>query len=154
MLKEKISKRQQSSSCPPFVQCAELILPWITIVELGIISLTSKPLHKISSSITTQRSLDASRSFESLNSIPFINNTIDQYPYGYFIYTRPESLPSSSISLRQAWCYLVSRRPSQLALESLSVHTDNGTCIIVECYCDKCEDEDEDEGCPHLLLSP
>ncbi|KAM7262376.1 hypothetical protein ACFE04_021453 [Oxalis oulophora] len=103
MLKENISKRQQSSSCPPFVQCAELILPWITPVELANISLTSKPLHKISFSITTQSSLNASR-------------------------------------------------PSQLALESPSVHTNNGTCIVVGCYCDKCGDEDE--GCPYLLLCP
>ncbi|KAM7278857.1 hypothetical protein ACFE04_005991 [Oxalis oulophora] len=152
MLEENISKRQQSSSSSPFVQCAELILPWLTHVELANISLTSKPLHQISSSITTQRSLDASRSFENLNSIPFINNTIDRHPYAYFIYTPSQTLPSSSISLRQPWGYLGSRRPSQLALDSPSLHTDTdtGMCIVVGCYCDKCEDEDE--GCPCLCL--
>ncbi|EOY10505.1 SET domain - like 10 [Theobroma cacao] len=87
----------------PLFQCAVLILPWLNPQELATISFTCKTLHQLALSVTLHRSLDASRSFENLP-IPF-HNTVDQYPYAYFIYTPSQIIPSPSFPYlqRQSW---------------------------------------------------
>lgn len=94
-------KDRHNGSQSSFFDCAELVLPWLTPLELANTSLTCKSLHRISKSITTLRSSDASRTFENLP-IPFLNS-IDTQPYAFFLYT-PAQIPSSSSSpQRQSW---------------------------------------------------
>lgn len=99
------SRREEEEECQKEYLCnwAELVLPWLSPTDLASISSTCKSLHLISKSVTTQRSLDASRSLENSDSIPF-HNTLDAHPYSYFIYT-PSSIIGfpSSIPLHQSW---------------------------------------------------
>ncbi|KAJ6763258.1 HISTONE-LYSINE N-METHYLTRANSFERASE SETMAR [Salix purpurea] len=97
---------------PPLIQCADLILPWLTPRELANISTTCKTLSQISKSITLRRTLDASRFLEN-HPIPFLNPN-NQHPYAYFLYTPSQLLPSQS-PLRQPW-------GSQLDRDSLGRH--------------------------------
>ncbi|XVF06661.1 hypothetical protein REPUB_Repub06bG0069400 [Reevesia pubescens] len=170
----ELDPRSQGLNHPLF-QCAVMILPWLTPQELAIMSLTCKTLHQLAHSITLHRSLDASRSFENLP-IPF-HNTVNQYPYSYFIYTPSQIIPSSSFpSLkRQAWgpnsliqlCpdssqgQVLSRSSSsdaelvcaddsmtRLGASWVSVVDDSG------CECERCEKVSEDNviGCPCMEL--
>ncbi|XVE62503.1 hypothetical protein DITRI_Ditri06bG0122900 [Diplodiscus trichospermus] len=149
-----------------------LIFPWLTPQELATISLTCKTLHQVAHSITLHRSLDASRSFENLP-IPF-HNTVDQYPYVYFIYTPSQIIPSSSFpSLkRQFWgSDSLSASSSQSIVQSGSSLSHAGlgcahdsmarlgtSCVSVVdesgCECQRCEKVSEDNviGCPCMEL--
>ncbi|KAG2703498.1 hypothetical protein I3760_06G140600 [Carya illinoinensis] len=130
-----------------FLQCFELVLPWLTPQELSNVSLTSKSLYHISKSITLRRSSDASRSFENLP-IPF-RNTVDNHPYAYFIYTPSQILPSFSLQFqRQAWGLGFPARPNnsicRLPVERLVLVDDSGRSVS-GCDCNRCEDQ---AGCP------
>ncbi|KAL4654361.1 hypothetical protein ACB092_01G372600 [Castanea dentata] len=142
-------QQQQKPNNPtgPFLQCFELILPWLTPIELANISLTSKSLNQLSKSTTLRRSSDASRSFENLP-IPF-HNTIDDHPYAHFIYTPSQIFPSSSSSQpqRQSWGSLdFSSSASRLGVEPVSLVDELGHSVS-GCDCERCDDEDPD-GCP------
>lgn len=125
-----------------FLQCVELILPWLTPQELANFSLASKSLNQISKSITHRRSSDASRSSENLP-IPF-HNAADNSPYAYFIYTPSQILPSfASQLLRQSWGSGFSARPnsvSRLCVETVSLVDELGESVS-GCDCQRCEDE-------------
>ena len=109
---------------PPLIQCADLILPWLTPLELANISSTCKALSQISKSITLQRTLDASRFLEN-HLIPFLNPN-NQHPYAYFLYTPSQLLPSQS-PLRQPW-------GSQLDRDSLGRHHSGSACKLNESW--------------------
>ncbi|KAF9604855.1 hypothetical protein IFM89_010530 [Coptis chinensis] len=72
-----------------FFQCADLLLPWLSPLDLASSSLT----HQISKQITISRSLEASRNLET-HPIPFINNTADSdsEPYSYLFTPRVKYL--------------------------------------------------------------
>ncbi|XP_020206310.1 histone-lysine N-methyltransferase SUVR3 [Cajanus cajan] len=83
------------------VECAELVLPYLTPSELANVSLTCKSLLKLSRSITLRRSSDASRTFETLP-VPFLSTAAEpHHPYAHFLYT--PSLLLLLPSLRQPW---------------------------------------------------
>ncbi|GAB2241044.1 hypothetical protein Droror1_Dr00017819 [Drosera rotundifolia] len=82
-----------------FLLCADLILPYLTPIELAAVSLVSKPLRLLASSITFSRSFDAARSLEQFP-IPFINH--HHHPYTFFVYTTSLLLPNHRLS-RQFW---------------------------------------------------
>ncbi|KAJ6434017.1 hypothetical protein OIU84_017684 [Salix udensis] len=105
---------------PPLIQCADLILPWLTPRELANISTTCKTLSEISKSITLRRTLDASRFIEN-HPVPFLNPN-NQHPYAYFLYTPSQLLPSQS-PLRQPW-------GSQLDRDSLGRHRGSSACKL------------------------
>ncbi|XP_061945666.1 histone-lysine N-methyltransferase SUVR3 [Populus nigra] len=109
---------------PPLIQCADLILPWLTPLELANISSTCKALSQISKSITLQRTLDASRFLEN-HLTPFLNPN-NQHPYAYFLYTPSQLLPSQS-PLRQPW-------GSQLDRDSLGRHHGGSACKLNESW--------------------
>ncbi|XP_024027654.1 histone-lysine N-methyltransferase SUVR3 isoform X2 [Morus notabilis] len=99
----KRHNQEENDKPRSLLECAELVLPWLTPSELANISLTCKSLHRISKSITALRSSDASRAFENLP-IPFLNS-VDTQPYAFFLYT-PSQIPSSSSFVspqRQPW---------------------------------------------------
>lgn len=126
----------------PFLQCLELILPWLTPQELANVSLTSKPTNNISKSITLRRSSDASRSFEN-HPIPF-HNTVDNRPYAYFLYTPSQILSSSFQFQRQSWGSSFGSRPdslSRLGVESVSLVDESGESVSGCDCCERCDDE-------------
>ncbi|KAB2005300.1 hypothetical protein ES319_D11G260400v1 [Gossypium barbadense] len=151
-----------------FLQCADLILPWLTPQELANVSLTCKTLHRAAHSITLYRSLDASRSFENFP-IPF-HNTVDQYPYAYFFYTPSQIIPSSSSSSslnRQFWgpnssqtLVLPDSGSSDAemgcTLDSMDLLGGSWVSVMDEsgCECERCEKVSEDNviGCPCMEL--
>ncbi|KAK8589832.1 hypothetical protein V6N13_088644 [Hibiscus sabdariffa] len=152
-----------------FFQSAGLILPWLTPQELANVSLTCKTLHQIAHPITLHRSLDASRSFENLP-IPF-HNTVDQYPYAYFIYTASQIIPSSSSSSsslnRQFWGPNSTQSPvvpgssssgAEMGCAHDSMNRPGASWVSVVdesgCDCEKCEKVSEDNviGCPCMEL--
>ena len=76
---EHQQQEEPNNPTGPFLQCFELILPWLTPIELANISLTFKSLNQLSKSTTLRQSS------ENLP-IPF-HNTIDDHLYAHFIYT-------------------------------------------------------------------
>lgn len=101
------------------IQCAHLILPWLTHSELAHTSLTCKTLSHFSKTVAGSRSLDASRSFENLP-VPF-HNTLDKTPYAHFLYT-PSQIISSSPSQspqRQFWGSTFHTKPKPGSLNKL-----------------------------------
>ncbi|KAJ7971945.1 Histone-lysine N-methyltransferase [Quillaja saponaria] len=129
---------------PALFQCAELILPWLTPLELANVSLTCRTLHQISKSITLSRSSDACRAFENI-AIPFCN-AVDSHPYAYFIYTHSLILPSSSSSQfqRQFWGSNFSR----IGVESVGLVDELGENVS-GCDCESCNEVgDGDTRCP------
>lgn len=145
-------QQQLEEPCPTgaFLQCFELILPWLTPQELANVSLTSKCLYQIAQSITLRRSSDASRSYENLP-IPF-HNTVDNHPYAYFIYTPSQILPAFSSQFQcQSWGSSFSAGPnsvSRLFLEPATLVDDSGESAS-GCDCERCEDQ---VGCPCIGL--
>ncbi|CAL0299216.1 unnamed protein product [Lupinus luteus] len=120
---------------PLLLQCADLILPYLTPPELANISITCKSLFNISTSITLLRISDASRTFENLP-IPFLNPTLDHHPYSYFLYT--PSLTLASNLQRQFWGGTsVISRPSRPVLEPVSVVDEFGRKVW-GCVCEDC----------------
>ncbi|KAK5785854.1 histone-lysine N-methyltransferase SUVR3 [Gossypium arboreum] len=162
----KKSPQKELGLSHAFLQCADLILPWLTPQELANVSLTCTTLHRAAQSITLYRSLDASRSFENFP-IPF-HNTVDQYPYAYFFYTPSQIIPSSSFSLnRQFWGpnspqTLVLPESGLLdaemgcALDSMDPLGGSWVSVMDEsgCECERCEKVSEDNviGCPCMEL--
>lgn len=144
MHKEKAAKSKvMSAPTSTFLSIAELILPWLTPQELANISCTCRTLSHLSTHITTVRSSDASRSFETFP-IPFVN-TVDSHPYTFFLYT-PTYLPSSPNLFRQFWGSPVNPNPNpnpQSNFDSFSVISDSCGC---NCG-DKCDDD-----CPCLAF--
>ncbi|CAH8386184.1 unnamed protein product [Eruca vesicaria subsp. sativa] len=118
-----------------FLQCADVILPWLNPRELASVSQTCKALSFISKSITLHRSLDAARSLENLP-IPFLN-TVDSKRYADFIYT-PFQIPASTSSPppRQQWGS-ASNAQISLISDSVSVSLVDGVC---GCECERCEE--------------
>ncbi|MED6221093.1 hypothetical protein PIB30_051093 [Stylosanthes scabra] len=148
---EETVPRKSSCSNHPLLQCADLILPWLTPPELANVSITSTSLRKSSASITTLRSSDASRTFESLP-VPF-HNTVDHHPYAYFLYTPSLILPSAaSLLLRQPWGSSVplSSAPRCIPAESVSLVDELGQSVLSGCDCESCGDVGS--GCPCLGL--
>ncbi|XLS68984.1 hypothetical protein HN51_020007, partial [Arachis hypogaea] len=93
-------------------------------------------------SITTRRSSDASRTFENLP-VPFCN-TVDHYPYAYFLYTPSLILPSAaSRLLRQPWG---SAAPPASALSRIPAESS----VLSGCDCEACGGVGSD--CPCLGL--
>ncbi|XP_044482232.1 histone-lysine N-methyltransferase SUVR3 [Mangifera indica] len=160
------------------IQCAHLILPWLTPSELANTSLTCKTLFHFSKTVVGSRCLDASRSFENLP-VPF-HNTLDKTPYAYFLYT-PSQIISSSPShspQRQFWgsTFHTKLKPGSLSQRGpISVVADSadfsvglsrrcekpgGDCVDAAaelgesdcgCECEKClevGDENGVFGCP------
>ncbi|KAJ0079479.1 hypothetical protein Patl1_23476 [Pistacia atlantica] len=112
------------------IQCAHLILPWLTPSELAHTSLTCKTLSHFSKTVAGSRSLDASRSLENLP-VPF-HNTLDKTPYVHFLYT-PSQILSSSPSQspqRQFWgsTFYTKPRPGSLSKLSPSSVGDPADC--------------------------
>ncbi|KAE8099747.1 hypothetical protein FH972_017703 [Carpinus fangiana] len=143
---------EELNSSRAFLQCLELILPWLTSQELANVSLTSKSLNQISKSITHRRSSDASRSSENLP-IPF-QNTADDRPYAYFIYTPSQILPSfASQFRRQSWGSGGSsagpNSAGRLCVEPVSLVDELGESVS-GCDCQSCEDDDR---CPCIGLN-
>jgi len=98
---ESVSPKRCNGREPPLLECAELVLPYLNPSELANVSLTCKPLLKLSRSITFRRVSDASRTFETLP-ILFLN-AVDSHPYAPFLYTRSLLLSSPLPLLRQPW---------------------------------------------------
>lgn len=127
----------------PILQCAELILPWLTPRELATVSLTSASLRRTSQSVALRRSSDASRGLEPLP-VPFLN-AVDSHPYAYFLYT-PSSLvlsPPNATLLRQSWgssrtlagSTAFPGRPSRDAVGVVGG-------LVLGCDCERCEGHD------------
>ncbi|KAL1291987.1 histone-lysine N-methyltransferase SUVR3 isoform X1 [Arachis ipaensis] len=151
LMAEETVPRKASCSNDPLIQCADLILPWLTPPELATVSITSTSLHKASASITTRRSSDASRTFENLP-VPF-RNTVDHYPYAYFLYTPSLILPSAaSRLLRQPWgsAAPLASAPSRIPAESVSLVDELGQSVLSGCDCEACGGVGSD--CPCLGL--
>ncbi|ESQ49723.1 hypothetical protein EUTSA_v10021023mg [Eutrema salsugineum] len=130
----------------PFLRCASLILPWLNPQELAAISLTCKTLSMISKSLTSGRSLDATRSLENLP-VPFCN-AVDSKRYAYFIYT-PFQIPASSPPPRQSWGSTVVSPAIRVksVLDSASERGRFGVSLVDEsgekrygCECQRCEE--------------
>ncbi|KAK7364721.1 hypothetical protein VNO80_13462 [Phaseolus coccineus] len=123
---------------PPLLQCAELVLPYLNPSELANVSLTCKPLLKLSRSITLRRASDASRTFETLP-IPFLN-AVDSHPYAPFFYTRSLVLSSPLPLLRQPWgSSAVSRSAKCRLLRAESVgFVDGAGRAVSGCECEAC----------------
>ncbi|KAJ1393273.1 SET domain [Sesbania bispinosa] len=131
------------------LQCADLILPWLTPPDLANLSITCKSLCQLSHSITLRRSSDASRTFENFP-VPFLN-TLDPHPYAYFLYTPSILLPSSHLP-RQPWggpSVISPSPPSHLRhAESVSLVDELGHAVS-GCDCNEaCGDASL--GCPCL----
>lgn len=144
-LQSKCSPNLNPSHSLLFYQCAEMVLPWLTPIELATISLTCKTLSLVSQSINACRSSDASRSFENFP-VPF-HNPVDHHPYSFFLYT-PSHLISSSASLnplpqRQPWGFnsFIPPEPPLAKLQFLVDDTGSG------CHCHMCT-KSGDHGCP------
>ncbi|XLS97803.1 hypothetical protein HN51_040538, partial [Arachis hypogaea] len=102
-------------------------------------------------SITTRRSSDASRTFENLP-VPFYN-TVNHYPYAYFLYTPSLILPSvASRLLRQPWGSAAppASAPSRIPAESVSLVDELGQSVLSGCDCEACGGVGSD--CPCLGL--
>ncbi|KAK9682105.1 hypothetical protein RND81_10G050700 [Saponaria officinalis] len=140
---EKMSR--SSSKCkddtPPFLHIANLIIPWLTPQELSSLSCTCHTLSHLCKLISTVRSSDASRSFET-HPIPFIN-TVDSRPYAFFLYT-PTQLISPNFS-RQFWGFPANPNPTLNFNFKLSLDFGGNGCDCGE----KCEIHDD---CPCSLL--
>lgn len=133
-----------------FLECAELILPWLTPLELANVSLTSKAFYQISKTITLSRSIDSSRGLENL-AIPF-HNTVDTHPYAFFIYTPTLILPSVSRLVRQSWGSKFAASPNyvgELAVETVSLVDERGEKVC-GCDCDACGHEGSECPCSSL----
>ncbi|XP_057445863.1 histone-lysine N-methyltransferase SUVR3 [Lotus japonicus] len=136
MAQQVLRKAHNPNDCFP-IECAELVLPWLTPPELANVSMTCKSLRQVSHSITLRRSSDASRSFENFP-VPFLNTTYP--PYAHFIYT-PSLLLSSQHLPRQPWGgrSVISPAPA-LSAESVSLVDESGR-VVSGCDCrDACSD--------------
>ncbi|GLT87450.1 hypothetical protein SLE2022_055320 [Rubroshorea leprosula] len=138
-----------------FLQCAELVLPWLTPQELAAISSTCKTFRQYSKSVTLRRSLDASRSFETFP-VPFYN-LVDQHAYAYFVYTPSQFIPSSSSSpQRQSWGSKLD--PSLINDPVAEMGPEGNKVSLVDekgeneygCDCERCEKVSDENvfGCP------
>ncbi|KAL5547167.1 hypothetical protein UlMin_006854 [Ulmus minor] len=136
---QPILKKPFEPNLSLFFQCAELVLPWLTPSELANIALTSKPFYLLSKSITSRRSFDASRGFES-PPIPFIN-LVDDHPYAFFFYT-PSQILSSQFPQRQSWGFVSASKTSSVArIGALSVSlVDESGENVSGCGCERCGD--------------
>ncbi|XP_021888713.1 histone-lysine N-methyltransferase SUVR3 isoform X2 [Carica papaya] len=150
------------------LHCADLILPWLTPVELANVSLTCKILNQLAKSLTLHRSLDVSRSLETFP-IRF-HNLVDHHPYAFFMYTPSQVLPSSPSKNipRQSWgltCNSLSRIgpksvtgspgcdagvPDLGSSARLVNLVDEAGEAVSGCRCRKCEEVDDNGGfgCP------
>ncbi|KAF9595710.1 hypothetical protein IFM89_003452, partial [Coptis chinensis] len=140
-----------------FFQCADLLLPWLSPLDLASSSLTCKFLHQISKQITISRSLDASQNLET-HPIPFINNTPDSEPYSYFVYTPCQILQLSNPS--QQWgcfnssIYLKQTVSSLLTIEDGFGCDCEGICSGDECVCCRLKPEfDSEFGFEYEVMS-
>ncbi|XP_028766860.1 histone-lysine N-methyltransferase SUVR3 [Neltuma alba] len=150
----KFNEEEEGDKRPLLLQCAELILPWLTPLELANVSLTCKAFSFISKTIILRRVSDSSRGFENLP-ITF-RNTVDDTPYSFFIYTPSLILPSDSQFLRQSWgSNFAATRDwfGKLAMESVRLVDEEGQSVS-GCDCDTCGDAgDEDDRCPCSRLA-
>ncbi|RDX87408.1 Histone-lysine N-methyltransferase SUVR3, partial [Mucuna pruriens] len=136
---ESVPLKRCNAEEPIPLECAELLLPYLTPSELANVSLTSKSLLKLSHSVTLRRSSDASRSFETLP-VPFLN-TVDAHPYAHFLYTRSQLLPSPLLA-RQPWGWgssviPPSSVPTHLRAESVGLVDGSGRAVL-GCDCEAC----------------
>ncbi|KAF6174751.1 hypothetical protein GIB67_031275 [Kingdonia uniflora] len=170
------AKKSSSSDQQSLLQCADLILPWLSSSDLASISLTSKTLYSVSKFITITRTLDASRGLEKHGMIPFVNN-VDSQRYNYFIYTCSQIV--SNVPVVQQWgglvgldsCFKVN--PQNPILDSYKLNAGNPISdssklnqknpistssklsfseYISGCDCNNCSDEDLE--CPCSILKP
>ncbi|WCJ43575.1 Histone-lysine N-methyltransferase SUVR3 [Euphorbia peplus] len=125
---EEEDEEDEANKQNPLIQCAEVILPWLTPSELASIALTCKTLSQTSQTLTLRRSLDASRSLETLP-IPFLNPNSNSPRYAYFLYTPSLLLPSHSPP-RQPWGF-----PPSIPTPS---HFFRWQC---RCHCEGCQQE-------------
>ncbi|KAH1036374.1 hypothetical protein GYH30_056036 [Glycine max] len=138
---ESVPKKRWSCNAKEealLVQCAELVLPYLTQSELANVSSTCKSLLKLSRAITLRRASDASRAFETLP-VPFLN-TIDAHPYAHFLYTRSLLLPSPLPLLpRQPWgsSVISPSSPTHLRAESVGFVDASGRAAS-GCDCEAC----------------
>ncbi|EEF36679.1 histone-lysine N-methyltransferase SUVR3 [Ricinus communis] len=132
--------KKQENNQNPLIQWANHILPYLTPQELSNTSLTCKSLLQISKTITLNRSLDASQSFENNNRIPF-HNPLGNIPYAYFLYTQSHLLPSQSPK-RQSWGGATCVSSSQ---------GDGDGIFKCDCDCEGCEQEDDASGVDFVL---
>ncbi|KAI4350316.1 hypothetical protein L6164_004783 [Bauhinia variegata] len=156
----ELEEKEKEVTASVFLQCAELIVPWLTPLEIANVSLTCRAVYQICKSITLRRSSDASRAFENLP-VPF-RNTVDNRPYAYFIYTHSLILPVASECLRQSWGSNFVTMPNsnlvgQLAMESVNLVDELGQSVS-GCDCENCgEGREEDTStsgrCPCLSLN-
>lgn len=142
-LRREAEDARAESPNPNLLRCAELVLPWLTPLELANVSLTCKALHGASKSITLRRSLDASRGFEKIP-VPFVSS-LDPLPYSYFLYSPSQLLHSLD---RQPWgCGSLSSpvpdSQSRLGVETVS------DAVPAGCNCQRCGDG---SSCPCLRL--
>lgn len=138
---ESVPKKRWSCNAKEealLVQCAELVLPYLTQSELANVSSTCKSLLELSRAITLRRASDASRAFETLP-VPFLN-TIDAHPYAHFLYTRSLLLPSPLPLLpRQPWgsSVISPSSPTHLRAESVGFVDASGRAAS-GCDCEAC----------------
>ncbi|MFS7989990.1 putative [histone H3]-lysine(4) N-trimethyltransferase chromatin remodeling SET family [Helianthus anomalus] len=104
------NKNKKPTCITQFQNAAVFILPYLHPTELSSISSTCKTLNLLTTSITSVRSSDASRTFEK-HPIPFINNNVDNHPYAYFNYTKTQTLGFTHDPTRQPWGSCSDTRP-------------------------------------------
>ncbi|KAK7315518.1 hypothetical protein VNO77_34068 [Canavalia gladiata] len=128
------------------LECAELVLPYLTPSELANVSMTCNSLREFAHSITLRRSSDASRTFENLP-VPFLN-AVDSHLYAHFLYTPSLLLPSSFFP-RQPWgsSVISPSAPTQLRAESITLVDELGRASS-GCDCEACAGSE----CPCLGL--
>ncbi|KAK4282096.1 hypothetical protein QN277_013512 [Acacia crassicarpa] len=145
----KSHEEEEGDKRPLLLQRAELILPWLTPLELANVSLTCKAFSLIAKTVILRRVSDSSRGFENWP-IPFCN-TVDDTPYAFFTYTPSLILPSDSQYLRQSWgSNFAATRDGvgKLDMEPVSLVDEEGQSVS-GCDCDTCGDVgDEYNRCP------
>ncbi|KAK7380769.1 hypothetical protein VNO78_33288 [Psophocarpus tetragonolobus] len=101
MAEPSVPLKRSTTQEPLLLQCAELVLPYLTPSEIAAVSLACKRLSTVSRSVTARRASDASRTLEPLP-VPFLN-ALGSHPYAHFLYTRSLVLAPPLLHPRQPW---------------------------------------------------
>ena len=100
--KKRFEQQQQQDEPSSFLQCAELVLSWLTPPELAAASLACKSIRRISAAVTSRRVADAAGGLEP-HPIPFQSPSGENPLYSHFLYSPSQTPSSSSSPKRQSW---------------------------------------------------
>ncbi|KVI00025.1 histone-lysine N-methyltransferase SUVR3 [Cynara cardunculus var. scolymus] len=145
MLKPMNYNRKKPSRIEQLSDVAAYVLPYLLPAELSAVALTCKTLHLFVKSVTAVRSSDACRNYEKLP-VPFVNSTVDNHRYAYFIYSPTQVLSLPDDPRRQPWGLCFDGRPD-LNLVLPPTVEDGG-----KCECERCDGDTVACPCSRLKL--